>query len=109
MIFNPLQNFAAYRERLTSTKPPFIPFQSRILGDLTGMEQIDTYLPSGAVNFHKMTEIGQVLKLVELAQSVEYPFIELPDLKKYLQYEIFFLSKDVMFPLSEHCLGKNSK
>lgn len=101
---SPLHNFSHYRKTLSETVPPFIPFQSRLLGDLMSAEQMDTFLDNGHVNFYKLSEIAQLLKLVELSQSVAYPFEPSAEIRNYLQDDLFVLSRSVMFSLSEQCL-----
>lgn len=109
-LMSSLDNFSNYRKKLLNTKPPFIPFQSRLLGDLATLDQMDLYIPdTGHVNFYKLTEIGQILKLVELSQSVAYSFIEVPEIKNFLTKDAFTLSKSVMFAVSEQVLANIKK
>jgi len=103
-LMSPLHNFAGYRKTLSETVPPFIPFQSRLLGDLMSAEQMDTFLDNGHINFYKLSEIAQLLKLVELSQSMAYPFDRVAELHNYLYDDVFVLSRNIMFSLSEQCL-----
>ena len=63
-----------------------------------------TFTDDGSVNFHKLTEIGQILKLIELAQSAVYDLKEDSPIQEYLKH-VFVLSKSVMFAVSEQCLA----
>ena len=103
-LMSPLQNFTEYRNALSETTPPFIPFQSRLLGDLMSVEQMDLHTSTGAINFYKLSEIGQLLKLVELSQNACYPFPKMDAIQTFLKDDIFVLSKGVMFSISEQCL-----
>jgi len=83
-LLDPAKNYKTYRE-LANTAEPFIPFEGRILSDLTFMEENPDIL-EGLVNFGKCELLAQIFNKIKAFQRSGPPLhcVENPLLKGFL-------------------------
>jgi len=100
-LFNPQGNYVNYRERLEAVSPPIIPFQAVILGDLTFIEEVPSFLENGLINFDKMILLGKVLTTVIQYQKYNYKFYDVPPIREYLSNGINLLSENELYDIAK--------
>lgn len=99
------RNFANYRKALLSAKPPAIPFQALLLGDLAMCENMEDRHPDGAVNFYKMIEVAKHMQLILDLRSKEHNLYEVPAIKNFLEKDVLVLEDEPLYKLSQYCLS----
>lgn len=67
-LFNSSKVYTAYREALRNCNPPAVPYLGVYLTDLTKIEEGNSDLKSGLINFRKRELIANVLNEIRLYQ-----------------------------------------
>ncbi|KAG2461027.1 RPGFL factor, partial [Polypterus senegalus] len=70
-IVDPSRNHKAYRDLLSSLRPPAIPFTPLLLKDLTFLHESSKTFHDGLVNFEKMHKVAEMVRTIRRYRSVQ--------------------------------------
>ena len=100
-LMSPEKSFRNYRDRLTHINPPAIPYMGVTLSDLTFLDEGNSDMTDGLINFSKrMLNYTVITESVQTYQDAPYDnFKVLPDLLRLLM-TITPLSDKAIYELS---------
>ncbi|KAJ3009268.1 UNVERIFIED_CONTAM: hypothetical protein HDU68_002772, partial [Siphonaria sp. JEL0065] len=83
-IIDPSRNMKNYRDLLTKAVPPIVPFLPIYLKDLTFMNDGNSKIVEGMINFEKLRMMGNRVKDIVSLVAVEYKGEVLPHIQNYI-------------------------
>jgi len=102
LVTSERQNYLSYRKLMSNPTYPCLPFMAVYLRDLTFIEENQTILESGFINFDKMKMIAKVLIEIQRYQSVPYHLKKIDFIEHLLKSSVVLNDKD-LYKASNMC------
>ncbi|KAJ3284418.1 hypothetical protein HDU79_008232 [Rhizoclosmatium sp. JEL0117] len=83
-IIDPSRNMKNYRDLLAKAVPPIVPFLPIYLKDLTFMNDGNSKMVEGMINFEKLRMMGNRVKDIVSLVAVEYKGAAMPHIQNYI-------------------------
>ncbi|KAF2075923.1 hypothetical protein CYY_002771 [Polysphondylium violaceum] len=102
LVTSERQNYLSYRKIISTPTYPCLPFMAVYLRDLTFIEENQTILDNGFVNFDKMKMIAKILIEIQRYQSVPYHLKKVTFIEDLIKSSVVLNDKD-LYKASNMC------
>jgi len=113
-LLHPDKNFSKYRSAIDGIDPPCVPYLGVILGDLTGLEEMDTFSDEEktAINWGKMTKVSRVFRFILRFQRCVYtyaPDVSIQDHIRALSSYYVILDDDLLHKMAKENAARDER
>lgn len=101
---SPKDNFKAFRTAMKEAKSPCLPYIGVYLNDMVYAESsTSTQLPTGKINFFKMTTISKALQSITRFQDKDFGYPMDKKTQQWLTFSMVVMDADLLAKASLRC------